>query len=173
MTRIKKVGIVGIIVFILIGVFVLIFVKNYPYRKFEKEISKKFTNDETAYPETYDSLCNVEYTNNISFPKIQPDYAIMHFDKFLKRNIRLTSKQLNKILVFLNDSSNYCWGELGTPYFDRFITFHNKNRECIGLTKIDFGGQTYSSPHLSLMKWGLINPSSNKMNDIIKEIEAN
>lgn len=162
----------SILLLFLLSLVSLLSLKYFPYTCFENQIVKKFHDNPTAYPETYDSLCKIEYDKKIFFPKTKAEYAILHFDKFLKRNIQLTNKQLEELLVFLNDSSNYCWGELGTPYFDRFITFHNKIGECVGLTKIDFWGQTYSTPHLSLMKWGLVNPKNHKLIKLIKEIEA-
>ena len=142
------------------------------YRKFdkyEKQIDKKFPSVETPFPEHYDFLCMQETANNISFPRIIPSYAVLHFDKFYKSDIHLTFEQMNDIIVILNDTANYCWGELGTPYFDRVITFHNSEGDCIGITYFDFGGQTYSYPFNSKMKWGLMR--TNKLYELIRKIE--
>ena len=115
--------------------------------------------------------CSFETKNNITFPRVKPTYAELHTDKAFKYGKRLTEKQMNKLIRILNDTSTYTWGELGTAYFDRFITFHDKNDNCIGLTKIDFGGQTYSTPYTAKMKWGLIAPDKNEFFKTIEEIE--
>ena len=142
------------------------------HRKFdgcEKQIDKRFPSVETSSWEDYDSLCLQETANNISFPRITPSYAVLHFDKFCKSDIRLTFEQMNEIIVILNDTANYCWGELGTPYFDRVITFHDNEGDCIGITYLDFGGQTYSYPLNAKMKWGLM--KTDKLFELIRKIE--
>jgi hypothetical protein len=129
------------------------------HRKFDnckKQIEKKFPSVEIPFPENYDSLCMQEIAYNISFPRVNPSYAVLHFDKFHKSDIRLTFEQMNDIIVILNDTANYSWGELGTPYFDRVITFHDNGGDCIGITYFDFGGQTYSYPLNAKRKWGLM-----------------
>ena len=77
------------------------------FDKCEKQINKKFPSAETPHPEDYDSLCMQETINNISFPRIVPSYAVLHFDKFSKSDIRLTFEQMNDIIVILNDTANY------------------------------------------------------------------
>jgi hypothetical protein len=127
------------------------------HRKFEKckkQIDKKFPSVEISFPENYDSLCMQETQNNITFPRIAPSYAVLHFDKYYKSDIRLTLEQMSSIISILNDTANYQWGELGAPYFDRVITFHDNKGDCIGITYFDFGGQTYSYPYNAKRKWG-------------------
>lgn len=126
------------------------------FDKYEKQIDKKFSSVETPFPENYDSLCMRETQANITFPRISPSYAVLHFDKFYKSNIRLTLEQMNNIIAILNDTASYRWGELGTPYYDRVITFHDGRGDCIGITKIDFGGETFSIPLNAKMKWGMM-----------------
>jgi hypothetical protein len=74
---------------------------------------------------------------------------------------------MKELLLILNDSTNYDWGELGTPYFDKYLIFYNSKDECIGLTEVSYDGQTYSHPSLIRMKWGL----NNKINEIMEIIE--
>ena len=135
----------------------------------KKQINKKFSSVKTPSSENYDFLCMQETASNITFPRISPSYAVLHFDKFYKADIRLTFEQMNDIIVVLNDTANYCWGELGTPYFDRVITFHDNKGYCIGITYFDFGGQTYSYPLNAKMKWGGM--KTNKLFELIRKIE--
>ena len=137
--------------------------------KYERGINKRFVNAEISFPENYDSLCIKEAQNNITFPRITPSYAVLHFDKFYKPDIRLTLEQMNNIITFLNDTASYEWGEWGTPENHRIITFHDNKGDCIGITKIDFVGQTYSTPYNSKMKWGAL--KTNDLSELIKKIE--
>ena len=142
------------------------------YRKFDKcreQIDKKFPSVETPFPDNYDFLCMQETASNITFPKINPSYAVLHFDKFYKFDISLTFEQMNDIIVVLNDTANYRWGEFGTSYFDRVITFHNSKGDCIGITYFDFEGQTYSYPSNAKMKWGGMR--TDKLLKLIRKIE--
>ncbi|MBK6640379.1 MAG: hypothetical protein IPG39_03675 [Bacteroidetes bacterium] len=45
-------------------------------------------------------------------------------------------------------------------YFDSYFTFHDKDGNCIGYTDFSFEGQTYSTPSLAKMKWGLLNENA-------------
>ena len=137
--------------------------------RYEREINKRFVNAEISFPENYDSLCINEAQKNITFPRIAPSYAVLHFDKFYKPNIRLTLEQMNNIIAILNDTASYEWGECGTPENQRIITFHDNKGDCIGITKIDFVGQTYSIPYNAKMKWGAM--KTNDLYELIKKIE--
>jgi len=139
------------------------------FDKCKKQIDKKFPSVEIPFPENYDSLCMQETANNISFPRVKPSYAVLHFDKFYKSDIRLTFEQMNDIILILNDTANYRWGELGTPYFDRVITFHDNEGNCIGITYFDFDGQTYSYPFNAKMKWGGM--KNDKLFKLVRKIE--
>ena len=143
------------------------------FEKCEKEIDKRFPSAEVSYPENYDSLCMQETLNNITFPRITPSYAVLHFNKFYKKSaIRLTMEQMNNIISILNDTANYEWGELGTPFFDRIITFHDDKGNCIGITKIDSYRktyQTYSTPYNAKMKWGAM--KTENLYNVIRKIE--
>jgi len=51
------------------------------FEKCEKQIDKKFPSVEISFPENYDSLCVQETLKNITFPRVTPSYAVLHFDK--------------------------------------------------------------------------------------------
>jgi hypothetical protein len=39
---------------------------------------------------------------------------------------------MEQLLTILNDSTNYRWGELGTPEVHYYFTFHDHNDNIIG-----------------------------------------
>jgi hypothetical protein len=124
----------------------------------------------TVLPEAYDSICKFELNNRLDFPRIKPDKAILHSNNYLTPKKELTKVQIETILGILNDSSNYRWGELGTPEIHYFFTFHNLKGQCIGRTTIDLEGMAYSEPSLARMKWGGLKTMS-EIEKLISEIE--
>ena len=120
------------------------------------EIKKRYKYDKTSSIESYVDDCTLEFKNGIRFPLDEPVYAKIHFDKLTKPSKTLDSKQTETILRILNDTASYVWGEIGTPHFDRHFTFHDKAGYCIGYTDFSFDGQTYSTPSLAKMKWGML-----------------
>ncbi len=135
----------------------------------EKEIKQRFPTEVTSDPDNYLLDCKTEYKTKVEFPRDKPVYAKMYFDSFLKSPKALRGKQLSQTLKTLNDSSSYIWGEIGTPHFDRHIFFYDKTGWCIGMTKLSFEGQTYSTPSLARMKWGMLN--RNSLSDLMKILE--
>jgi hypothetical protein len=122
---------------------------------------------ETPQPETYDSLCRTEYNKGINFPVKKTAYATLHSIGFFGVANELSPKQMEQLLTILNDSTNYRWGELGTPEVHYYFTFHDHNDNIIGLTTIDVEGMAYSYPSLYRMKWG----SLYKMDEVVKLIQ--
>ena len=120
------------------------------------EIKKRYKYDKTSSIENYIEDCALEFKNGIQFPIDKPVIAKMHFDKLTKATKTLDSKQTEIILKILNDTASYVWGEIGTTHFDRHFTFYDKAGYCIGYTDFSFDGQTYSTPSLAKMKWGML-----------------
>ncbi|HLO92459.1 MAG TPA: hypothetical protein VK172_14940, partial [Lentimicrobium sp.] len=50
----------------------------------------------------------------------------------------LDGKQTETILRILNDTASYVWGEIGTPYFDTYFTFHDKEGNGFSCSKDRF-----------------------------------
>ena len=125
-------------------------------RDYKTEIINKYSYNKTSTVETYNEDCSFEFQNQIQFPLDKPNIAKLHFSDLNILPKTLNDKQTETILRILNDTSSYVWGEIGTPYFDTYFTFHDKNGNCIGSTKFSFDGQTYSTPSLAKMKWGLL-----------------
>ncbi len=126
------------------------------------EIKRRYKYDKTSSIDSYSDDCALEFKKGIQFPLDRPVSAKLHFNKLTKLPKNLDSKQTEIILRILNDTASYVWGEIGTPYFDRYFTFHDKKGNCIGYTKFSFDGQTYSTPSLAKMKWGMLTDKSRK-----------
>ena len=120
------------------------------------EIKKRYKYDKTSTVENYFADCSLEFNKGIQFPLDKPVSAKIHFDRLTKPAEDLDIKQTETILKILNDTASYVWGEIGTPQFDRHFTFHDKEGNCIGYTDFSFDGQTYSTPSLAKMKWGML-----------------
>lgn len=120
------------------------------------EIKKRCKYEKTPTIESYVDDCTLEFKNGIRFPLNEPVYAKIHFDNLTKPSKTLDRRQTAIILRILNDTASYVWGEIGTPHFDRHFTFHDKTGYCIGYTDFSFEGQTYSTPSLAKMKWGML-----------------
>lgn len=123
---------------------------------FKKSIQKKNSYQKISDRESYEKDCSLEMKQNIHFPTDKTEYAVIHFSNIFKFSHNLNFNQTQKILTILNDTSNYEWGEIGTPTFERYITFYNSKNECIGLTMLSSDHQTYSTPHIARMKWGFL-----------------
>ena len=120
------------------------------------EIKKRYKYDKTSTKESYVDDCSLEFKNGIRFPLDKPVSAKLHFDKLTLPAKSLDTRQTEAILNILNDTASYVWGEISTAHFDRHFTFHDKEGNCIGYTDFSFNGQTYSTPSLAIMKWGML-----------------
>ncbi|GAA0892747.1 hypothetical protein GCM10009122_24260 [Fulvivirga kasyanovii] len=72
----------------------------------------------------------------------------------MKKSETIDGEELSELLKFLNDSTSYQWGELGTPEIHYYLTYFDQGDNCIGLTTIDMEGMAYSYPMIARMKWG-------------------
>lgn len=122
-----------------------------------QEISKNNNYSvETPMRETYDSLCRMENQNGIYFPNKSVEYAKLTKNGIWKTSELIKGDELKELLEFLNDSSSYGWGEIGTSEIHYFLTYYDQNDLSIGLTTIDLKGMAYSYPSTARMKWGLL-----------------
>ena len=64
--------------------------------------------------------------------------------------------ETEKILKIICDSTNYKWGEIGTPFYDKTIILFDKNKNEIGYIDISLDGQIDMFPNLAITKWGLL-----------------
>lgn len=146
-----------------------------PYRFTDIVIKDEFYGEyeaETAFPENYTEKCNFENRNNITFPRTKPDKVFLHSNGLKRHKKELNQKQINKLFTILNDSTNYGWGELGTPEVHYYFTFLNVENKIIGVTEVDLAGMAYSEPYIAKMKWGRLDKME-KLHKLIYDIEDN
>lgn len=157
----KHVVVVSLI--LLLAIVSIMIVNAYHHaEKSKAAVAKRFTYDKVFMKESYATDCAMEFKDGIQCPLERPESAELHFHRLGKMPVSLNRQQTATILQVLNDTSSYVWGELGTPYFDSYFTFHDKDGNCIGYTDFSFEGQTYSTPSLAKMKWGLLNENARK-----------
>lgn len=133
----------------------------------EMEANKEYEGASTE-PRYYDSLSQIEYSQELFFPSKEVSYGILH--QGAGKHWRLSENQLQSLLTMLNDSASYAWGELGTPEVHCYFTFYGTNGKCNGITTVDFDGMLYSYPSLYRMKWGAFRDME-KMHRIIDAIK--
>jgi hypothetical protein len=123
------------------------------YADYQKEADT--SHSEFTSKESYISDCRFETDHHITFPFQKPAYALAHIsDSKPGEPRRLKTEELNFLIKIINDSASYGWGEVGTPYFDKYITFHNKAGRCIAIMDVSYDYQTESTPTIAKMKNG-------------------
>ena len=126
----------------------------------KSEIIKRYPYNKTSTIESYVNDCSIEFKKRIQFAIDKPAFAKLHYIKATKPSRELSALQTDKVLAILNDTASYIWGEIGTPYYDCYFTFHDREGNCIGYTDFSFEGQTYSLPNLAKMKWGMLSDAA-------------
>ncbi|MBL6446381.1 hypothetical protein JMN32_08685 [Fulvivirga sp. 29W222] len=150
----KYFTLIALVLIILVGIFLFT-------QPSLEEIKNQIAENNSYFVETplkmeYDSLCKVEDEKNIYFPGKDVKYAKLTKNDFWKKSEIIKGKGLAKLLKFLNDSTSYRWGELGTPEIHYYLTYFDQEDNCIGLTTIDLEGMAYSYPMIARMKWGML-----------------
>lgn len=146
-------------VWVLIGIVLLVvtFIAKRPSASQEEiyAVDKKY---EASAPEVYKEDCEADAKNSLKFPVREASYAVICDDGWVwQKQEKIDGQVLDMMLMILNDSSSYRWGELGTPHFDRSVYFYDKKDEIVGFTKLSYEGQTYSYPYTRCMKYGMLN----------------
>ena len=158
-------------ILLIITAVALFFILNLNSRNhYKAEIRKRYTYQKVSSIKTYRKDCALEFKQGIQFPLDKPVSAKLHFDQWIKPPKTLDANQAAIVLGILNDTASYKWGEIGTPHFDRHFSFHDKDGHCIGYTDFSFEGQTYATPHLAKMKWGMLTEHARAI--LIKTIDA-
>ncbi|MEO6520387.1 MAG: hypothetical protein ABIN91_01810 [Mucilaginibacter sp.] len=137
------------------------------FEELKKDIYKRFPNIEASEPDSYIRECTKENRKGTTFPMVKASYALLYKNNILTDPVRFSNKQMDNLLVMLNDSASYKWGEIGTPAFDRHVVFYDKTDKCIGLAHVSFDGMVYMDPYLKKMKWGMV---KEPVLDLIKNI---
>jgi hypothetical protein len=161
-----------LIVSILVLVIVFLTISNFKIIDFEKskelqrtnEACQKWRLDEVK---NYDSLCKCEDKWNIQFPASSVTWGKIYYfsnedediiESLFYDSIRVVDDYfIDELRTIVSDSSNFRWGEFGTPFFSLFIEFYNMENEMVDFLAYDYQGQIRSSNMTATMKWGLLN----------------
>ncbi|OYU96917.1 MAG: hypothetical protein CFE21_01115 [Bacteroidetes bacterium B1(2017)] len=83
-------------------------------------------------------------------------HSVMHDNMFPFSTHEFNLNETERILEVINDSANFNWGEIGTPYYDKIIFFYDEDENEIGYLDISLDGEIKVFPDLALTKWGLL-----------------
>lgn len=128
------------------------------------------------WPQKYDSACDCIEEHALTFPTDNVESAILFknclsepSDRFQYVDSFFLDKQF--ILDFrkiAGDSTNFIWGEPGTPYTDYIVLFYDAEGNAINKVEISYDNCLSAVPHLGTMKWGgLSNKGMNLINTLI------
>lgn len=146
-----------LLIILLVCISLLVICIVYKQLKWDNLISRlQLLNESEVVQEKDEYNLVVKTTKKKRFPKQYPSKAVIVKNNLFRTSHKITDADLKAIVLLLNDSSNYRWGEIGTPYFDLDIFYYDKVDNPIGVTKFSYDGQTYSYPHIPLMKWGML-----------------
>jgi hypothetical protein len=133
------------------------------------EVESSYSQSEISYRYNYTDLVEKDKESSNEFLLGEAEYSIIYSNFFPFESRKLDKEESVELLVILNDSSNYSWGEWGTPKYSKTIVYFNANDEEIGYTKWEPLGEADSFPYRSLMKWGMIsNNGDKKLREIIE-----
>lgn len=113
------------------------------------------------WPPDYKELCDCYRANKYLFPAADSKEYILYqnIDQEYGETYQAISSG-NKPEVFdgfrtlLSDSSNFRWGETGTPWSTHKIDFINSKNEIIARITIGSGGMIWTNPDYRVAKWG-------------------
>lgn len=124
--------------------------------KIKNNLINKYSESVTPDKKNFDSLVKIELNQNQSIlvnetktAKIYNNLLPLFYHKF-------ELNETEKILKIICDSTNYKWGEIGTPFYDKTIILFDKNKNEIGYIDISLDGQIDMFPNLAITKWGLL-----------------
>lgn len=142
------------LVALLLVILVTFVYRQYKWDNLIEKIQISYKSEVVQEIEDYSLI--VSKSNSRKFPIKVPNKAIVVKNNLFRTSNHIQETDLKEIILLLNDSANYKWGEIGTPYFDIDIFYFDENNKAIGVTKFSYDGQTYSYPHIPVMKWGLL-----------------
>jgi hypothetical protein len=104
----------------------------------------------------YDSLVKIDIKEKRTILLGKAKSAVMHNNSFPFSTHKFELNETVRILKIINDSTNFDWGEIGTPYYDKIIVFFDKNENEIGYINVSLDGEIDVFPNLAHTKWGLL-----------------
>ncbi|MES2575394.1 MAG: hypothetical protein V4572_10665 [Bacteroidota bacterium] len=124
--------------------------------KIQNKFKHKYSINITPDKNNYDSLIKIDIEEKRTILLGEAKSAEMHNNSFPFSTHKFELNETERILKIINDSTNFDWGEIGTPYYDKFIIFFDKNKNKIGYVNISLDGQIDVFPNLTHTKWGLL-----------------
>ena len=130
---------------------------NFPNKESIKKRNKdNYSENVTPDKSNIEQLIKLDEQNNKTILIGKAESAEMHKNWFPFSTHKFDKNETERILKTLNDSNNYVWGEIGTPYFDEIIVFFDKEQNEIGYVDISLDGQIDVFPNIALTKWGCL-----------------
>ena len=142
---------------ILIVIAIYLFLTFPDKEKIVTNLKSKYSKSITPDKSNYDSLVNIEIKENQSILLREVKSAEMYNNTFPIFTHKFEFHETESIINILNDSTNFSWGEIGTPYYDKTIVFLDNSKNEIGYVEISFDGQINMFPNLAVTKCGLLN----------------
>lgn len=130
--------------------------------KIQDKLQNKYSVNITPDKSNYDSLVKNDTKNNRTFLKGNAKSSKIFNNSFPFLTHKFEKNQTERIIKILNDSTNYDWGEIGTPYFDKIIVFYDEDENEIGYVDISLDGEIDIFPNIALVKWGLLSDKGYK-----------
>lgn len=154
MKRLLKISFLILSILIIWGTYIYVTFPN--KEKIENNNKNKYSMNITPDINNYDSLVKIDIEKKRTILLGEAKSAEMYNNSlpFLTHKFELNETQ--RILKIINDSTNFDWGEIGTPYYDKIIVFFDKNKNEIGYINVSFDGQIDVFPNLTHTKWGLL-----------------
>ena len=124
--------------------------------KIKNNLINKYSESVTPDKKNFDSLVKIELNQNQSILINETKTAKIYNNLLPLFYHKLELNETEKILKIICDSTNYKWGEIGTPFYDKTIILFDKNENEIGYIDISLDGQIDMFPNLAITKWGLL-----------------
>lgn len=135
-----------------------------------KKLKSDFSENITPDKANYDVLVKNDIKNNRTILIGKAKSSKMYNNSFPFFNHSFELNETERIIKVLNDSANFDWGEIGTPYYDKIIVFYDQNKNEIGYVNISFDGEIDVFPNVAHTKWGLLSDKGFK--ELVKAIRT-
>ena len=124
--------------------------------KIKNNLKTSYSENITPDKLNYENLVKNDIKENrtILIGKTKSSKMFNHSFPFLTH--KFEPSETARILKILNDSKNYDWGEIGTPYYDKILVFYDENQNEVGYVNISLDREIEIFPNLALTKWGLL-----------------
>jgi len=117
-------------------------------------------NPDSLFPYmVYDSVLYFRYGTE---EKFEPRYWNNIYSKYAIESKRLDIKEVNSILITINNPLNFNWEECGTPFIEGAIIFYNSGNQIAKIEHACSGGQIFTNPNNALIKFGVLNEKGYK-----------